>query len=218
MRYLTVCLEPTTGDAFHPVDKRLADEPSIRREAIHHVELLGDGTVLTLAEGSGDRECYEQLMADSPYVEKFLVSGDERWLATSQFTAQGPVKRLLQWRRDSDLVVEMPIPINDDGSLRITYLGREPEFQELYDRTIRASAIDVEIVETGEYDPEADTFMRALTSRQKEVLQAAVEVGYYNEPREATHKDVAEAVGIAPTTVGTHLRKIEARVFPTLVR
>ncbi|WP_115863854.1 helix-turn-helix domain-containing protein [Halorussus litoreus] len=218
MRYLTVRLEPTADSAFHPVGKRLADEPSIQREAIHHIELLAGETVLTLAEGSGNRQRYEQLMSESPHVEEALVAGDDRWLATSQFTAQGPVQQLLEWRRESDLVVETPIPINDDGSMRITYLGDEADFQELYDKAVEATSLGLEVVETGEYDPDVDAFMRCLTSRQQEVLQAAVEVGYYREPRSATHEDVAEAVGIAPTTAGTHLRKIESRVFGALVR
>lgn len=218
VRYLTVRIAPAATAAFHPVGERLAAEPSIRREAIHHVELLADETVVTLAEGSGDRERYEALMADSPHVEEFLVSGDDRWLATNRFTAQGPVRQLLEWQRESDLVAEMPIRINDDGSMRITYLGSESEFRELYARTVDAATLDVEVVETGQYDPDVADFARGLTPRQQEVLQAAVDVGYYSEPREATHEDVAEAVGIAPSTVGTHLRRIEARVFEALVR
>jgi len=59
---------------------------------------------------------------------------------------------------------------------------------------------------------------RALTTRQQEVLRAAVEVGYYENPRTGTHEDVAAAVGIAPTTAGDHIREIETRVFGTLVR
>lgn len=218
MRYLTVRLESTSGSAFHPIGKQLAEESSIQREAIHHIELLAGDLVLTLAEGSGDRERYEEIMSESALVEDVLVSGDERWLATSQFSAQAPVKNLLEWRQDSDLVVETPIPINNDGSLRITFLGSERDFQELYNKVIDATNLGIKIVKTGEYDPDLDKFVRELTSRQREVLEAAVQVGYYTEPRSATHEDVAEAIGIAPTTVGTHLRKIESRVFGALVR
>ncbi len=75
IRYLTVLVHPAEGRVFHPLGKKLADEPTIAREAIHHVELLADGTVLSFAEGSGDRERYEGIMRDSPYVVDFLVSG-----------------------------------------------------------------------------------------------------------------------------------------------
>jgi hypothetical protein len=218
VRYLTLRLRPTDGGAFHPVGERLARDPSIRREAIHHVELLADGTVLTLAEGSGDRERYEELMSTAPEVEDFLVSGSERWMATSQFEARAPVRQLLEWRRGSDLVVEMPIDINDDGSLRVTFIGTDSDFSALYEYTTESAEFDGEVVETGTYDPDRDSLVRVLTSRQQEILRAAVAVGYYSNPREANHKIVAEEVGIAPSTAGDHLRAIEARIFDTLVR
>lgn len=198
--------------------ERLASDPSIRREAIHHVELLADGTVLTLAEGSGDRKRYEELMNTTPEVEDFLVSGSERWMATSQFEAHAPVRQLLEWRRESDLVVEMPIDINDDGSLRVTFIGTDSEFSALYEYTTESAGFDGEVVETGAYDPDRDALVRVLTSRQQEVLRAAVAVGYYSNPREANHEIVAEEVGIAPSTAGDHLRAIEARIFDKLVR
>jgi predicted DNA binding protein len=49
------------------------------------------------------------------------------------------------------------------------------------------------------------------------VLEVAVAEGYYHNPREATHEDIANVVGIAPTTVGDHLREIEMNVFEMLV-
>jgi hypothetical protein len=200
------------------VSERLASDPSIRREAIHHVELLADDTVLTLAEGSGDRERYADLMSTAPDVEDFLVSGSERWMATSQFKAHAPVRQLLEWRRESELIVEMPIDINDDGSLRVTFIGTDSEFSALYEYTIESAGFNSEVVETGSYEPDRDSLVRVLTSRQQEVLRAAVDVGYYSNPRQASHEMVADEVGIAASTAGDHLREIEKRVFETLVR
>ncbi|WP_336406679.1 helix-turn-helix domain-containing protein [Haloarcula litorea] len=198
--------------------ERLAEEPSIQREAIHHVEFLDDETVLTLAEGRGDRERYEGIMSSSPAVDGYVVSGDERWMAVSQFEPTDEVRRLLEWQRQADIVVETPIPFGADGAQRVTVLGEESALGEIFDEAAGIDALSVEIVETGEYDPEARRFTRSLTNRQREVLAAAVEVGYYRAPREATHADVAEAVGLSPSTVGDHLRKIEAAVFESIVR
>jgi len=55
-----------------------------------------------------------------------------------------------------------------------------------------------------------------LTERQQETLQAAIEAGYYNVPREATHEDIAERLGRSDGTVGEHLRKIEAKVMEAI--
>jgi predicted DNA binding protein len=48
------------------------------------------------------------------------------------------------------------------------------------------------------------------------VLRVAVDLGYYREPREATHDEIAAATGLSETTVSEHLRKIEATVFSSL--
>ncbi|SFC52056.1 HTH DNA binding domain-containing protein [Halobiforma haloterrestris] len=217
MRYLTVGVHTAETGALHPIEKRLAEAPAVQQEAIHHAELLGDGTVVMLAEGSGDRERYEEIMQESTHVDTFLVSGEDRWMATSQFEADGPVRRFLEVRRESDLVVEWPIKFIDAGSVKITFLGTESAFREFYSDTGQSEAFTVEVIETGSYDPNAASFLRTLTTRQQEVLQVAVEEGYYSNPREATHQDVADVIGIAPTTVGDHLREVETRVFETLI-
>lgn len=218
MRYMTMRLVPTEGSGFHPLGKQLSEDPSIQREAIHHVEFLDNGTVLTLAEGSGDRERYEDIMSSSPAVNKYMISGDERWMAVSQFEPTDSVRRLLEWQQQADVVVEMPILFGVDGTQKITILGDESAFRTIYETAKNIDALEVEITETGEHDPNSQSFTRPLTSRQEEVLAAAVDVGYYRAPREATHEDVAHAVGLAPSTVGDHLRKIEESVFESIVR
>jgi predicted DNA binding protein len=216
MRYLTVRVDPPEEGGVHPVGRRLSEDPAVRREAIHHVELLGDGTVVTLAEGTGDRKRYEEIMREDPSVEQFLVSGEGRWMATSQFEVNESLRRLLSLRREFDLVVETPIAVTDDGGARLTYVGDEAAFQALFETAREVPDLDAEVLETGDYHPDADSFVRSLTERQQEVLEAAVEVGYYAVPRTATQADVADVVGIAPSTVGDHLRKIEAEVLGAL--
>lgn len=218
MRYLTVVMTPGDDVGFHPVGAALREEPEINREAIHHVELLPDETVLVFAEGSGNSARYEAIMSDSPFVDEYLVSGDDRWMAVSQFDPSPVTRRLLEFERESDIVIETPIQINADGSLRVTFVGSDPAFQGVFNRVDEELSLSFDVVATGSYDPETSTLMRVLTTRQQEVLAAAVDVGYYRAPREATHRDVAERIGIAPTTAGEHLRKIEARIFDALTR
>ena len=77
-------------------------------------------------------------------------------------------------------------------------------------------SIGVELVEIGEYDPAARGPKALLTDRQLEVLDAAIEAGYYEEPRKGTQADVAERVDVAPATVGEHLRRVEGTVLRAL--
>lgn len=218
MRYLTALVHPSEHGSFHPLGEQLAAEPSITREAIHHVELLADGTILLLAEGSGDRERYEEIMRDSSHVDDYLVAGEDPWTAVSQFEPTATSRRALELQRESDVVMETPVRFTSDGALRVTYLGTDDAFKQLFERTVREDVLAFEIVEKGDYDPDTSSLARGLTARQREVLNAAVDVGYYSAPREATHADVASVVGIAPTTVGEHLRKAEEHVLGALAR
>lgn len=52
-----------------------------------------------------------------------------------------------------------------------------------------------------------------LTGHQREVLRVVVNLGYYQEPREATHDQIAAATGLSDTSMGEHLQKIETTVF-----
>ncbi|AHG01725.1 bacterio-opsin activator (plasmid) [Halostagnicola larsenii XH-48] len=217
MRYLTIHIRPADNGAFHPLAEQLVDEPSITREAIRNVELLANGTILLFAEGSGDRERYEEIMENSKFVIDYLVSGEDRWMAVSQFEPTDLTRRMLKRQRESDLIIETPIYFNADGSFQVSYLGTDSAFQEFVQDSGEQLPVTFEVIETGEYKPDEASFTRLLTTRQQEVLETAVKAGYYSIPRESTLDDVAAIVGIAPTTVGDHLRKVEERVFETLV-
>lgn len=52
-----------------------------------------------------------------------------------------------------------------------------------------------------------------LTDRQREILAAAHEAGYYSWPRETTGEDLAESLGISPSTLHQHLRVAESKLI-----
>lgn len=55
-----------------------------------------------------------------------------------------------------------------------------------------------------------------LTDRQREVLEAAFEAGYYEWPRECTGAEVAEELGISSATFSQHVHTAERKLL-TLV-
>jgi predicted DNA binding protein len=75
--------------------------------------------------------------------------------------------------------------------------------------------LDVTVARIGPYS-DADELVSLLTDRQREVLDVALDLGYYEVPRRATHRDVAERLGLSVGTVSEHLQKIESRVFETV--
>jgi predicted DNA binding protein len=76
--------------------------------------------------------------------------------------------------------------------------------------------VDVTVERLGSYPADGGEVTARLTDRQREVLDAATDLGYYEVPRQATHADIAERVDLDPGTVSEHMQKIEARVFEAL--
>jgi DNA-binding transcriptional ArsR family regulator len=218
MRYLTVLVKPSGDGGFHPLGGELSADAAIERRAIHYVELLADDTVLLFAEASGSQERYKQIMEDSPRVISYLTAGEDPWMAVSQFEPTDAVHQALELQRESFLVIDTPIRFTSEDHLKVTYLGSDEMFKQLYETVAGVEYADVEIIETGDYETNGPSFSRMITSRQEEVLEAAVDLGYYSEPRQGSLEDIAEVVGIAPGTVGEHLRKVEERVFSEMVQ
>jgi predicted DNA binding protein len=128
-------------------------------------------------------------------------------VAVSQFEPTDAVRRALELQRDSPLVVDTPIRFTADDRLKVTYLGTDEAFRALYEYVADADYVTAEVLETGTYEADESSFERLLTARQEEVLSAAVDLGYYDDPRRASLEDVGDAV-----------RKVESRVFGELVR
>lgn len=105
------------------------------------------------------------------------------------------------------LVFELPV-VYREGSVQATLLGESSALQSVIDAFPDAVTVDVE--EVGEF---AGTTPRdALSDRQREAVEAGLELGYYDVPRRATHRDVAERLGCAPSTASEHLQKAEAKL------
>lgn len=139
-------------------------------------------------------------------------------MAVSQFEPTDEVQRALTLQQESFLVVDTPIRFTSEDHLKITYLGTEDTFRKLFDYADELDSMAVDILNMGEYEANESSLSRMITARQEEVLQAAVELGYYTEPRQASLEEIGDTVGISPGTVGEHLRKVEERVFSEIVR
>jgi predicted DNA binding protein len=70
----------------------------------------------------------------------------------------------------------------------------------------------------GDDDPElVPVDLQRLTDRQREVLHTAYEMGYFEYPGEANASEVAEELGIAPSTFAEHLSAAQSKMFDELL-
>ena len=56
-----------------------------------------------------------------------------------------------------------------------------------------------------------------VTNRQREVLQTAHEMGYYEVPRQVSTTDIAEALAVDPSTVAEHLQRAERNLMNVIL-
>ena len=104
-----------------------------------------------------------------------------------------------------------PLEYRMDGTLVASLVGPAEALSATVDEI--PDALDPEVLHVRPYGERSFRTAGALTDRQREIVYAALAEGYYEEPREASVEDVAEATGCAPSTAAEHLRKAEAAVM-----
>jgi hypothetical protein len=138
---------------------------------------------------NGDREAYCFLAAEGPTAGRALFEN---------FTRE-------------DILTVPPIACHGDGSSTFALIGTESAIQDAVDGVPDGVDVRVNAVGTGPVAP--NNAVDGLSAKQRGAVRAALRVGYYDVPREATTDDVAEELGCATATASEHLRKAEAEVL-----
>ena len=133
-----------------------------------------------------------------------LQRGDRQCLL--QFRTHLPL--LLFAARGSGLPLEMPFEI-DGGEATWTLTASQEAISELGDQfdalgvSYTVDYLQQEVAESEEL----------LTDRQRSIVRAAIDRGYYDTPRECSLTELADAVGLAKSTVSETLHRAEERVM-----
>ncbi|MFC6965098.1 helix-turn-helix domain-containing protein [Halocatena marina] len=101
------------------------------------------------------------------------------------------------------------------SGITIKIIGRESDLQHGFDALPGEVRRRASIERVEKCSPVAPGIVSTLTERQRDVLTATADVGYYDVPRRGTADDVADTVGCAASTASDHLRKIETRILST---
>ncbi|MFB6118071.1 helix-turn-helix domain-containing protein [Halosegnis sp.] len=125
--------------------------------------------------------------------------------AVVRFRAETPLALFVLGR--ADIPFEPPFGCQDGaGSLQVT--APDPALSELTDYFEQYGVgFEVESL-TQEIDLES-----TLTPRQRELVLTAVEMGYYDTPRDCTLTELAEAVEVAKSTASETLHRAEGAVM-----
>lgn len=114
-----------------------------------------------------------------------------------------------------DALVRCETVAVDDASVTVGMTGP----QEAIGDTIAAyrdAGATVSLETLGDYEP-GDWPADALTRRQREIVEVAYDLGYFDVPRRASTADVAAELDLDPSTVSEHLQRAERNVFATVL-
>lgn len=76
------------------------------------------------------------------------------------------------------------------------------------------------LLRTGTESPETSTVLvdrGVLTARQREVLETAQRLGYFDHPKEANAGEVAEALDISPSTFAEHIAAAQGKLLDAIL-
>ena len=130
--------------------------------------------------------------------------------ALVQFETADPL--LLMPARGSNVPLEMPFDIRDGEVVWEVTAPRE-----------QLSELGGQLEEFGisfsvEYIRQESDRERLLTDRQREIVETAVEAGYYDTPRQCSLTELAERIDIAKSTCSDTLHRAEEAIIKEYVR
>ena len=215
MRSVTYRFSPDGG--LLDADARGLANCAGRLETIQQARLLADDSVVARARVVADPDERGPRLADLAGVRDVqTAAAPEATLVQVHFWPGEALAELLAYRRAHAVVLDFPMEVVDvaEPTLRIVATGHIDHLKGLIDDSRAVGTVTIE--EVGSYDVPSRRLFAGLTDRQQQVLRAALDRGYYDVPRDGTYEDIARDLDCSASTVGQHLRRIEATVLSAI--
>ncbi|MFB6198001.1 MAG: helix-turn-helix domain-containing protein, partial [Halobacteriaceae archaeon] len=149
----------------------------------------------------GDRDAVIERLAENDEIvalEAASVGSNAFYLLlTLQLEGHPVLCQVFEWITADGLIVQKPI-IYRDGNVHARLVGPTDVIQGVIERL--PTFVDVDVHEIGEGGFRTEQPLDSLSERQREAIETALSLGYYDESRNVTHEDIASAIGIAPST------------------
>jgi len=214
MRYLDlVGSPPPEAPRFF---RLVADSPHVDEARLLEWNASTEDALTVLYAMDGDADAFVSELGDSSIIVKYELSriGEDRFyvLAVGRPSEAPLFQRAINAITQMGLIVVTPV-VYAEGKVHFRIVGESAVLQSMIDAI--PSGFDVDIHEIGTF-PDGMTAPRTvLSERQRAAVNVALELGYYENPRNVTHADIADRLGCAPNTVTEHLQKAEAKLVRT---
>jgi predicted DNA binding protein len=214
MKHIRITVRPELG-ASPPFLEYLLTSPDVNEA--HAIDWNRGASITSthLYAIDGNAEQFDSLARQTKGVESVGLSGTDERVSYAHLELRdenvplfgGAAKAIDR----SGLVVRRPL-VYRNREIQGHIIGSPDVLQTTLDTT--PDTVDVRVDEIRQFPSARVNPTTPLSERQQETIETALDLGYYDTPRAATHDDIADELGLAPNTVSEHLQKGEA----TLVR
>lgn len=216
MKYVDVRVR-LPDELLHPMAEFIQNEDVVRYEEVVAWNFAPEESLeYELFYVEAEREPYEAKVQTVDSIREYRISPVDEG-AFHVYAASKTREEDTRWRQAFaalDLVVVPPVAYLSDGAMQMTIVGDGDEIQTMLDSL--PAGIEVEVDEIGTYERRRG-LAGPLSDRQREAVQTAVDLGYYEVPRTASLADVAGELDCAESTASEVLRRAESAVLSTLV-
>ncbi|MFB6200631.1 MAG: helix-turn-helix domain-containing protein [Halorhabdus sp.] len=209
MQHVRLRTSPQAGHA-PPIFQLLADAPFVSESRLVDWNLRKRPTGLLVLDGDLERIA-ETLETQSNVAWDLAPVSDRRTYLRVRLDPGPLASSVFSAVQTEGVIVVKPI-VYRDGFVYVRLVGDAGPLQNCLDSIPETVDVTLEGIDAGV--PPTPEPVSQLSERQRETVQTALELGYYTQPRQATHADIAAQLDCSTSTVSEHLQKAEA----TLVR
>lgn len=193
-----------SNEALTALHRGLCESPELDREIILGGQSVdGIETISSFVYGSPG--AYESLLVEQGSVLEYDITPDEDGFFLYLRQELGPEgQSMMDSLTQATVVVVPPIEFRSDRTMRMTVVGHPEDLKAISESIPEGIAIDILQVGDGVVTVEAP-----ITERQRDALQAAWDVGYFEVPRRNGIETVAEELDCAVSTASELLRRGE---------
>jgi predicted DNA binding protein len=165
----------------------------------------------------GDIEAFERRIEAVETVTAYELTpaGEDAFYAYVRDATNESLRATFEVIFRDPVVVVPPVEFTESGRVTFSVFGPSGDVQAAVDGLDDSLGVTVTAVTGLEGTP--GVVESPLSDRQRDAVETALELGYYEIPREASHEDVAAAVDCAPSTAAEHLRKAEAKLLRSML-
>ncbi|WP_254762127.1 helix-turn-helix domain-containing protein [Natrinema marinum] len=217
MKHVRVTLDAAgREDEIHPMYDVLTNAPYVDRATALQWNAAGD-ELGALHYVVGDREPFVSAMDEISEVLAYEVApaGSDAFYVYTRDATTESARDLFETITRTPVVVVPPIEYAADGTVSYSAFGPADAIQTAIERI--PEPITATIGGIGGLAAAPGVLASLLSERQREAIDAAYELGYYEIPREADHRAIADAIDCAPSTAAEHLRKAEAKLLESVL-